>query len=137
MTKAELLEPRYKVVADYPHSNFEINQILDTDAQGVHISYEDYGKEYTTLADYPHLFKKLEWWEDRKDKNLPKYIKKIDSGAVYEVEWNKYKNTPKCIFIWYSRLGLTVNLSGQDQDLSLLKIYEPATLEEYLKQNNG
>ena len=142
MTKEQLLVPRWKVVSDFPGNTFYIGEIFDLPSEFTHqqIVIKGNNEEIDLDVDlhkYPLIFRKLEWWEDRQDKDLPKYIKKIDSGAIYEVEWNKYQNPPKCIFVWFNRDGISVNLTGQDQDVSLLKIYEPATEEEYLKQNNG
>lgn len=140
MTIEELLIPRWKVIAEYPNSIFDVGNILvnnSTQNEYEYISWKDYGKDVYYPNDYPTIFKKLEWWEDRNIKDLPEYVKKIDTEAVYKVFWNRYKNPPKCIGIWFNRKGIDVCFNGQDQDFSLLTIYEPATEQEYLNQNKN
>lgn len=69
---AELLKPRYKVIADWPGMKFDVGEIL----------FESYTKGLTNdyikngwCDKYPHLFKPLQWWEDRKPEEMPKYLK--------------------------------------------------------------
>lgn len=91
---------RYKVIADYPNSPFKVGDIL---LQGNYVrikffSKHNYykGNDETIDADdivkYPHLFKKLEWWEDVPVEELPKYIKTNyrDIGGVYIIHKNEW-----------------------------------------------
>ena len=69
---AELLKPRFKVIADYPESKFKVGEIIQ-------LTWNDpfpdkYGGYETFYNKYPHLFKKLEWWEDRKESEMPQYV---------------------------------------------------------------
>jgi len=68
MNKAidDLLRPRYKVIADYPDNEFEVGEILPDDV----VSNEE-----DEILKYPHLFKKLEWWEERQISEMPEYVK--------------------------------------------------------------
>ena len=110
MTNEELMQPRFKVIAIYPQMNFKVGDILTTSKQipqdsiGIFIDHvTEYAWVYTP-NDYPHLFKKLEWWEGRKEEDMPKYIKFEWNGKVDEVrkvkewlrekEWDKTKSTP-------------------------------------------
>jgi hypothetical protein len=116
MTPEDLLKPRYKVVADYPDSIFKIGGIL---IQGE--------KDLTEAAKYPHLFKKLEWWEEREEKDMPEYLKCIKtpdqlhfSDEIFKVEWNGV--------IWAkSERGLCVVSTN---------CYIPVTAAEYLQYKN-
>lgn len=64
MTKKELLKPRYKVIADYPDGIWEVGDII-----------HDGFKGWQGIApDYPHLFKPLQWWEERELKDMPEYL---------------------------------------------------------------
>ena len=76
MTTEELLKPRYKVIADYPFMQWALGQIilLTTGNDG------DYYFEK-----FPHLFKKLEWWEERKPEDMPEYVK--SELGVFKAEW--------------------------------------------------
>lgn len=75
MTPEELLRPRYKVIALFPGSKRKIGEV---------IHFQDLPgwptKEY--YEDYPHLFKKLAWWEDRKPEDMPEYVKSNDNRAI-------------------------------------------------------
>ena len=71
----KLLQPRYKVIADYPrnkyYENVEVGEIIE--AWHPNKILQDnitgfYGK-------YPHIFKELEWWEEREIKDMPMYLK--------------------------------------------------------------
>lgn len=59
----DLLKPRYIAIADYPGYTFEIGKILDDE-----IIIE-------SMIKYPHLFRKLEWWEERNIEDMPIYLK--------------------------------------------------------------
>jgi hypothetical protein len=74
MTVEELLKPRYKVIADYPGNHYgNIGTILDRD-------WAQYPNDDETqpaiwrISQYPHLFKKLKWWEERKLNDMPDYL---------------------------------------------------------------
>jgi hypothetical protein len=68
MTPEELLRPRYKVIAEFPRiedfEGCEIDNIIITLS------------EDNLYEKYPHLFKKLGWWEDRKEEDMPMYLKR-------------------------------------------------------------
>ena len=84
MTTEELLKPRYKVIADYPNCTFSVGQVLVQDDKeetdfwtGDQLYTDRYPKQY------PHLFKKLEWWEERKPEDMPEYVK--DNTSIPKV----------------------------------------------------
>jgi hypothetical protein len=81
MTTEDLLKPRYKVIADWPFQNYAIDEILQGDEAAL-ISTK-YDK--SNLYDYPALFRKLNWWEERDVKDLPKFVN--INGAIYEARW--------------------------------------------------
>jgi hypothetical protein len=85
MTAAELLQPRFEVVADYPNSIFKVGQIIETSTKL--LSEKDVcrlliGVKYN-FEKYPHLFRKLNWWEKRTEDQMPKRVKYKD--VIYEV----------------------------------------------------
>lgn len=77
----ELLQPRYKVIAAYPGISYEIGKILQC-AESEHGDVNYYKQ-------YPHLFKRLEWWEDREVSEMPEYLKDTSDGIVYKVEYRE------------------------------------------------
>lgn len=92
-----LLRPRYKIIAPIPFKEEEdfwkVGEILDRD-WGWHGDDED-GFKYH-ISDYPHLFKKLEWWEERAIEEMPECIIfskdycNFKKGQVFKTEnWNK------------------------------------------------
>lgn len=99
MTPEELLRPRYKVVADYFHNPYQIGDIitLPENNRSVHLTTIQYTDEFgenvkqqnhyapKIIEKYPHLFEKLEWWEERKPEDLPKFIKAKNDGDVQEL----------------------------------------------------
>lgn len=103
MTSKELLRPRYEIIADYPGNTKPIGTIIlcPDDAVGTIFANLEYGANpVEELADYwckyndrfPHLFRKLNWWEHRKVEDMPKRLicKAIsDNTEVIEIqEWD-------------------------------------------------
>ena len=68
----ELLKQRYKVYDDYPQTPFQIGDIFHVNDD------EEYISQSISIqpSKYPHLFKKLGWWEDRKIEDMPIYLKR-------------------------------------------------------------
>lgn len=79
----QLLRPRYKVIADYPgieDYGWKLHEIISP----------QYYTEKTVgfCSKYPHLFRKLQWWEERKPEEIPQYVKTSDS--VFKVDkWDR------------------------------------------------
>lgn len=94
MTPAELLIPRYKVIAVYPGSMFKINAILIRKQISPAPDDFEFIEEETSFglfqynpADYPAVFRKLEWYELRQEKDMPKYVKSlVTPKTVVEAE---------------------------------------------------
>jgi len=126
MSNEELMKPRWKVIADYPGSDYHIGEILDRDWGWV--GDDEIGFKHQ-VSHYPHLFKKLEWWEDRTLDEL--------------MSVNYIRIT---IYTGYWRVGDVVNVTDYKIDTknkkfelyildgtqqSLPERCIPATLEEY------
>ena len=87
MTAAELMKPRFEIIADYPNNEFgKVGDILDRD-WGHYPNGEEFEPEWK-ISDYPHLFRKLNWWEKRTTEQMPKKVMSIldDKGDTYEIE---------------------------------------------------
>ena len=63
----DLLKPRYKVISDYPGRDVEIGHVINDP--------DYYERRGLQLKNYPHLFQKLEWYQERDKKDMPHYIK--------------------------------------------------------------
>ena len=116
MTKEELLKPRWKVIADYPGMLYEVGDIIPAYDNGV--AYIVEGDSYS-MIDFPALFKKLEWWEERTQEQMPEYIKDSSDGVIYKLE---YRNRAAFIEYRYWVEWVAVNFGSH---------VTPATQEEY------
>jgi hypothetical protein len=83
----QLLLPRYKLIADYPGSPF--CDVLQPVLSVEEILSEDYSmKSEEDINKYPHIFRPLQWWEQRTEEEMPKYIRIKD--RVWQVEWKEW-----------------------------------------------
>lgn len=86
-TVEELLKPRYKVINTWPGmaaEPFELDQIVNLEQHEEHFIHtplrhlpESYMRE-DFFKTFPHLFKKLEWHQERHIEDLPLYLKDKD-----------------------------------------------------------
>ena len=90
--KNEWLIPRYKVIADFPKSIFKVGTIIKTDKINEDLIYCD--TDGARMRDYPAIFKKMEWWEDRtpeewatlKKVKVIRYVGYWREGDIVDVE---------------------------------------------------
>lgn len=94
----DLMKERYKVIAPYPGMKFKVGDIFTYDRE-IAQTYDQWidqnGQEHITSSfpAFPHLFKRLEWWEDRKPEDMPGYLKWNDTGVVVRVNRYREDNT--------------------------------------------
>lgn len=122
MTPKQLLQPRYEVIADYPNSPFKVGEILNFKEiypfSGLSFDIPHLGIVAPEYFDkYPHLFRRLEWWEKRKPEDMPEYVKH-KTGAYYKV------------FVWITNnyckiLNNTNTIKVESEDI------KPATFQDY------
>lgn len=118
MTVEQLLKPRIKVTADFWNNPFEVGEVIqfeyykdyydfitgDILGQDWITDFMELKKHYGDMSagtsvvwnlraftKFPHLFKKLEWWQERKAIDMPQYIKNNSPGAfcfgqIYKVD---------------------------------------------------
>lgn len=137
----ELLQPRFKVIADYPNSDWKVGDILcrinRATENWYHTNYGAFvgGIHYNTLIKYPHLFRTLKWHENREVNELPKFLKFInDEGEIeFVLKVEKYIPHKDSNTNWFAFEYLWKN----EPDLKRMSLqgWTPATEEEYLKQN--
>jgi hypothetical protein len=132
MTKEQieqLLLPRYKVIADWPNSLYKIGEVL------VGADCIVTKKGIKELTDFPHLFKRLEWWEQRTEEEMPKYIRIKE--YVWEVKWKEwlgeYRPTAPLDYSTNRPKGYEIFTIHWhfDKDISL-----PITEAEFINQQN-
>jgi hypothetical protein len=121
MSNEELLKPRYKVIADYPSSDFNIGDIVYADPFGRFMQYGDYGAWQLHPEIYPAIFRKLEWWEERSPEDMPEYVK--EGKVVHKVTYSKSNNLDMWMRFEHGGKWLVHKV--------VMCFYEPATKEEY------
>ena len=100
MIPEELLRPRYKVIATWPemdNQNYHQGQIIGLNLIDEATGNKQWfirrgnGSYYDAFYDmYPHLFKKLDWWEERKQEDMPEYLNCPSRKMLFRVEsWHK------------------------------------------------
>lgn len=121
----ELLKPRFLCIAEYPNSPFKVGDIALKIHGTLYCNIETAcfcGIE--NIEKYPHLFKPLQWFENRKVEELPSYIK---SGTqVVKPDWELIKWRDR----EYWRANTNEKLFGSHYKLEL---FLPATEQEYLQ----
>ena len=119
MNNEELLRRRWKVIADYPKSVYNVGDILNGGWRSEDLIYCD--TDGPRWSHYPHLFKELEWWEERAIEDLPDYVKY--QKLIYKAK-DKFLASVRCEPHPFDGKGLDADWG------SCL----PATDEEYLNQ---
>lgn len=117
----ELLKPRYKVIGDFPHSSMPVGMIIKVET-----------KDLAFWDKYPHLFRKLHWWEEREVSEMPECVSFISKSLKEKYGDEDEAKIRKFIKIirwakddegnWFYS-GSKFNRIGHT--------YMPATLEEY------
>lgn len=77
MTAQELLKPRFEIIADYPGLSYNIGRIIEPIKEGssIYDCFEAPASETIQFPEkYPHLFRKLNWWEKRGIEDMPKKL---------------------------------------------------------------
>lgn len=141
-TVEELLAPRYKVVAKYFYSPYQIGDIVFGNDGGrvlltitseysqfmaSDMKVENFG-HIEILDEYPALFKKLEWWQEREPDEMPEYVKSPDFYDEKKIIVT-HVDGKNCRHHFNSEgyFGLKWSTGGG----SLAGHFEPATFEEY------
>lgn len=97
MTAKELMIPRFEVIETYPKSKFKKGDILEripnatNDWYNADKSLINADILLEEIEQYPHLFRKMNWWEKRTAEQMPKKVMSIldDKGDTFEIqEWD-------------------------------------------------
>ncbi len=97
MTAKELMNPRFEVIETYPKSKFKKGDILERIPNATNDWYNSDKSLINAdilleeIEQYPHLFRKMNWWEKRTAEQMPKKVMSIldEKGDTYEIqEWD-------------------------------------------------
>lgn len=89
--------PRFEVIETYPKSKFKKGDILEripnatNDWYNADKSLINADILLEEIEQYPHLFRKMNWWEKRTAEQMPKKVMSIldDKGDTFEIkEWD-------------------------------------------------
>lgn len=89
--------PRFEVIETYPKSKFKKGDILEripnatNDWYNADKSLINADILLEEIEQYPHLFRKMNWWEKRTADQMPKKVMSIldDKGDTFEIqEWD-------------------------------------------------
>lgn len=80
MTQEHLLNPRYKVLIKYPGAIYKVGTII-------YYNYP-YGVNEKYYDQFPSVFEKLLWYEERKIEEMPPFVE--IKGKVYKVDKWRY-----------------------------------------------
>jgi hypothetical protein len=116
----DLLKPRYKVIANDTSGYYSVGEII------VYFDHK-YGTDY--YDQYPHLFRKLEWWEDMAVEDMPEYVKCIKTPDQLHFEGEVYKITKE---------HFNIGCAKSEKGLIVLSTncYIPATETDYTNYIN-
>ena len=132
MTKEQLLKPRWKVIADFPDSDYKVGSIEDRDWCKYVNSEDETDGIVWKISDFPHLFKELKWWEHREPSEMPSYVKMCKDIPTSEI---KVGQVLKVIF-WKIDEGddkIHFAFEGDVKNIGCYPdYYTPSTEEEYL-----
>ena len=83
MKAKDLLVPRFEVLETYPNSKFKKGDLLERITNATNDWYNhnksliDAEILLEEIEKYPHLFRKLNWWEKRTKDQMPKKLKSL------------------------------------------------------------
>jgi len=138
MKPEELLRPRFEVIADYPHSEYEVGEVLDRNWSWDGDDVNGFNK---SISQYPHLFKELEWWEKREEKDMPEYLKQEEfvdaySGSLVPKIVIKVRAHFRSASGDWRNDSIEIFHAEGNRGSGTYRGWLPATREEYLAENN-
>ena len=76
MNAKELMQPRYKIIADAPLLKNKVGETIVCNEPHGRIALNFFFSGVAEIAPdtYPHIFKKLKWFEERKKEEMPKKV---------------------------------------------------------------
>lgn len=94
MKAKDLLIPRFEVIETYPNSKFKKGDLLERIPNATNNWYNhnqsliDAEILLEDIEKYPHLFRKLNWWEKRTKAQMPKKLKSLccKDDADFDIE---------------------------------------------------
>lgn len=123
------------MIADYPKSTFSVGENYPAEEIRSQSFYNQ----------YPHLFRKLEWWEERKPEEMPTHVRYeptffVDEkrGTIHKIKvWGKWGDEDKILTGQIYGIVETPNFPNEFSKQTNIAHFQPATLEEYNQQHSS
>ncbi len=135
MENDQLLIPRFKVMANYPNSQFRIGQVISLNKYDACKYWHEYtDKEPFYLEDgdekkYPSIFRKMEWYQARVISEMPDYLKNYsDEELAFVLKVEKYNTHKDSDELWCFEYYWQ-----NEKDIKRMSLADwvPATKEEF------
>lgn len=128
LTKEQLMIPRYLIIADYPfNTDYPIGKIVLVPTDGYAENENGHPVFYCDFGKFPHLFRRLEWWEYRTAEEMPEYCVTHFDSIVFKIEKWILSDSGNWKYETTSETTLKLLLF----DFVDMENLTPATLEEY------
>jgi hypothetical protein len=129
----ELLKPRYIIDNEWFDCPYPNGTILIPINNSNGFGPEDwepgmYAFTKESLDIYPYLTRKLNWWQEREESDLPEYVKDKFSGELLKIEYNFSGYTPSDVHTWNET---------KPKHWDNLYDLEPSTESDYLSYINS
>jgi len=128
MKAKKLLTPRFEVVEVYPRTNFKKGDLLQRIPNATNNWYNhnesvlDAGITLEEIEKYPHLFRKLNWWENRKVEEMPTKLKSLVNKDSVDFDLEKEEIYQIISWDMKNKYGF---LSGLKTEVCDLEIFSP------------
>ena len=87
MTQKELMNTRFEVIADYPSSPFVVGDVIAYD--GIVYGMGQPQKFTREPEKYPHIFRKMNWWEKRTAEEKCEKCRSFDTENCHSINCPK------------------------------------------------
>jgi hypothetical protein len=130
MTQEELMRKRVIVENKWPGCQYEVGDMLYKHGVGFYYCLVGESRLINSgqVEPFPYLMRPLNWWEERDEKDMPKYVRDND-GNVYLADWKKDKNYPMKMILREAHGEL--QCAEYFVTHKVMCFFEPATESEY------
>lgn len=75
----DLLKEKFKVIAPIPWTHFRVGEIVSNESLRGYKENNVYATKMD-LSNFPHLFKRMQWFEDRTEDQMPEFVRYQSKG---------------------------------------------------------
>lgn len=146
-----LLVPRIEVIGtqqgtpNYPNSPFKTGDIIELDSvskiKGEMLYYKKFPPIHIELSvcdQFPHLFRKMAWYEKRLIREMPEYLKSWDKPVNHQSTFSNVVIKAGVDFFW-NNSEFQIDKDGFVEAYGgiYIHVFTPATLSDYTDYINS